>query len=255
MPAPKFVECTACKELFASLGSEAGFACWGNGEPVRLLNNPGAWGADRPRFSLLGFSKGATQNKAIAEAKKGRLSLEEVPFKGMRKRLGWLLDALGVRRAPFDVNKVFTAAEQEIRSGSLIRCSISAQISNGEYSYKLADILAADSRSGGKVKEVLRRCIRRYAAPDATNQTFIILGLDQALIDWTRDAFRQEVGPVHSVTDVTYRSEHASWVHVAHPSGNLTDSQYQKWCRGEGKKPKVLWAKAEVAFRSSAGGG
>jgi hypothetical protein len=203
----------------------------------------------------MGFSKGGTQNKVMAEVKAGRASLEAVPFKSMRKRLGWLLDAIGVRRAPIDVDKIFTTEEKEIQSGSLIRCSIAARMESGEYSYKLADILAADERSSGTVKAVLNRCIGLHAAPNSAGQTFVMLGLDAKLIEWVRNAFDHAVGPVASVTETTYRSAKTSWVHVAHPSGNLTDPQYQKWCRGEGKKPKVLWAKEEVAFRSGASDG
>jgi hypothetical protein len=185
----------------------------------------------------------------MAEAKRGRLSLAEVPFKGMRKRLGWLLDALGVRRLPFSVDDVFTDVEPEIRSGSLIRCSISAKVGTGDYSYKLADILAANGPSGGKVREVLGRCISRHARPSSEGHLFILLGLEEALIEWARDAFHKEFGPAALTKPTTYRGANASWVHVAHPAGSMTDPQYERWCRGQCKKPKVEWARDEVRFR------
>lgn len=253
MPDPRFVECNACRDIFSSADTEAGFARWGQGEPVRLINNPAVWGADRPRYSLLGFSKGDTQNKAMAEARAGRLPLEAVPFKGMRKRLGWLLEALRIRVSASSVDRIFQSSETEIRSSSLIRCSISAQVAPGKYSYKLADVLSADVPSGGRVKEVLIRYVRVHAAPDADNQTFVMLGLDKQLLEWSREAFGSVVGPIERVTETTYRTAKASWVHVAHPSGNLTDPQYQRWCNGENSKPKVLWAREEIAFRAASG--
>ena len=65
---------------------------------MRLINNPASWGAPDPTYYLLGFSKGDTQNKAMIEAKAGRAAFQDIPFKGMRKRLGWLLRALGLNR-------------------------------------------------------------------------------------------------------------------------------------------------------------
>lgn len=251
MPPPRIIDCKVCRDLFNSHDREGQFERWGQGQPVRLINNPAVWGADRPRFTLLGFSKGNTQNKAIAEARSGRLPLESVPFKGMRKRLAWLLDAIGLRRQPFEVDRIFEDGETEIRSASLIRCSVSARGNGGRYSYKLADVLAADAAAGGTVREVIRRCVRTHAVPGSEGQTFVVLGLDRDQIEWTRSAFASELGPLESVTETTYRNSTTSWVHVAHPSGNQTDPQYQRWCRGEGRKPKVLWAREEIARRGA----
>lgn len=256
LPAPRIVKCTACRELFAKEDEEHGFPRWGDGQTIRLINNPAVWGPDHSRYSLLGFSKGETQNKAMGDAKRGQLPLEAVPFKGMRKRLGWLLEALRLRQSPVDVDRLFTDQELEIRSSSLIRCSISAQTAPNKYSYKLADILGADERSGGVVREVLNRCVRLHAAPAATTgQSFIMLGLEDDLVRWSRAAFDRHTGPVTSIKETTYRSAKSSWAHVAHPSGNQTDPQYQRWCRGEARKPKVLWAREEIEHRAHASDG
>ena len=255
MSAPRFIECTACRDLLISEDFDGGFDRWGQGEPIRLVNNPAVWGADQPQISLLGFSKGETQNKAMREVKAGTLPLESVPFKGMRKRLGWMLEALGIRSPVKSVDGLFGIDEHEIRSSSVIRCSISARIAPDKYSYKLSDILAADTASGGKVKEVISRCVRLHAAPASAGQTFVMLGLDKDLIEWSRNAFAAVLGPIQKVTETTYRTATTSWAHVAHPSGNLTDPQYQRWCNGEGLKPKVFWARSEVSFRRQTSGG
>jgi hypothetical protein len=64
-PPNAFIDCQACRDLF----DEQGFERWGHGERVRLINNPAQWGAKTPKYWLLGFSKGATQNKALVEVK------------------------------------------------------------------------------------------------------------------------------------------------------------------------------------------
>lgn len=252
MSAAKFIECTACRELFRECDTEAGFARWGQGETIRLLNNPARWGAEKPQVVLLGFSKGPAQNKAMAAVKAGAMRLEEVPFRGMRTRLRWLVDALELRAKPVDVEQFFEKTEEQIHSGSLVRCSISARTNSGAYSFALKDILAADAPAGGKVGEVIRRCTQLHSRPTGGRQLYVMLGLDKELVRLSKTAFSQLVGAVSQVQKTTYRSANVSWAHVAHPSGRLTDSQYQRWCRDEGREPKLEWAREEVKLRIAA---
>lgn len=244
-----FIQCNACKDLFQTNDYEQGFERWGHGEPVQLLNNPVSWGARNPKYWLLGFSKGATQNKALAEVRSGKVPINAVPFKGMRKRLGWLLKSLGIRTDDNEVDAIFADSGSDIQSASLIRCSISAKNAKGEYSYQLKDILAADVTSNGKVREIIDRCANKHLAQTTRNQAFILLGLDKDLIRWTKDTFTKMFGPITTITETTYRTKGISWLHVAHPSGNQTDPQYRRWCDGGTTVPKILWARQEISFR------
>ncbi len=249
-----FEACTACKDLFTHHDRDGPFERWGQGEPVRLINNPASWGATEPRYYLLGFSKGNTQNKALAEAKMGRAKYEDVPFKGMRKRLGWLLKALGIDIRDGALDRIFMPTETRVQSASLVRCSISARTASGGYSYKLGDIIEADKAASERVREVIRRCVGKHLTGALDGTSFILLGLDEDQIQWTRDAFEEQYGPLHSPKPTVYRNDQLSWVHVAHPSGSQTDPQYQRWCSGETSTAKVVWARSELDRRRLAGG-
>jgi len=244
-----YISCAACKDLFKTCDSEHGFERWGQSEPVRLTNNPASWGSATPQLFLLGFSKGNTQNKAMAEERRGRATFESIPFKGMRKRLGWLLRGLRLNRSDAAPDSMFSRTETRFQSTSVVRCSISARTASGGYSYKLKDILDADVTTGGKVSEILRRCTKRHLANAAPGQHFVLLGLDEGQIKLTKNAFEDTFGSLQIVKPTVYRNRDHSWVHVAHPSGSQTDPQYLRWCAGQTSTAKVAWAQQELASR------
>lgn len=249
-----YISCAACKQFFRNHDREHGFERWGHGEPVRLINNPAGWGSADPAYRLLGFSKGDTQNKAMAEERKGRATFESIPFKGMRKRFPWLFKGLGLRDLT-NPDELFLSTEKECQSGSIIKCSISARKADGSYSYKLEDILDADGPSGGMVRKILRTCIKTHLSAERSGRSFILFGLDESFISWCKSAFAETYSDLRQVKPTTYRGDSLSWVHVAHPSGNQTDPQYQKWCEGKTSTPKVLWAREELAYRKRKNGG
>jgi hypothetical protein len=249
------IACLECKNLFSAHDLDGEFELWGQGEIVRLINNPASWGSKEPTHWLLGFSKGDTQNKAMAAVKAGRTTFETVPFKGMRKRLGWLLRALGMIPDEQPIDNMFERSEKRFQSASLIRCSISARKENGNYSYKLKDILAADGPSNGKVSEIMNRCIRKHLSGAKAGQSFILLGLDKDQIRLSKTVFAKIFGRLTSLRETTYRTNDLSWVHVAHPSGSQTDPQYLRWCKGKTSIPKVLWARDELRERGERSSG
>uniref|UniRef100_UPI00402B3919 hypothetical protein n=1 Tax=Methylomonas sp. SPW-1 TaxID=3438877 RepID=UPI00402B3919 len=210
-----FINCDTCKGLFSCHDRDGSFERWGEGETIRLVNNPAQWGTDKPTYRLLGFSKGDTQNQAMSEAKSGKLPFDEVPFNGkvMRNRLDQLLNA------------------------------------KGKYSYELKEILASDAKSGGKVREILHRCTSRHLTNAKPGETFIMLGLEKELIAWSKELFEQHFGKLKTIQETTYRNADLSFAHVAHPSGRQTNPQYLKWCEGAYKKPKVRWALDELHYR------
>ena len=77
----------------------------------------------------------------------------------------------------------------------------------------------------------------------------MLLGLGKDQIKWSKAAFEEIYGLVSAPKPTTYRTDGLSWVHVAHPSGSQTDPQYLRWCNGETKTAKVVWARNELARR------
>jgi hypothetical protein len=254
-PSHGCINCSECKNLFSRHDYQSGFERWGEGEAVRLINNPANWGATDPQYRLLGFSKGDTQNKAMTEAKAGRLPFEAIPFKGMRDRLGILLRALRVLPEQERIDNLFESSEKRFQSGSLIKCSISVKVGENKYSYKLNDILAADNTSGGKVSEIMRRCARKHLSVAKPGQSFILLGVGKTEIDLYKNVFGGLYGQLTSIKETVYRTDDLSWVHVTHLSKSQRDTQFQRWCEGNTSKPKILWARDELAYRGTHSGG
>lgn len=190
----------------------------------------------------------------MEEEKKGLATFESIPFKGMRKRFPWLFKGLELRDLT-NPDALFLSSEKECQSGSIIKCSISVRKAGGNYSYKLKDILDANSSSGGMVRKIMHTCIKTHLSTERSGRSFILFGLDESFISWCKSAFEETYGSLRQIKPTTYRSDSLSWVHVAHPSGNQTDPQYQKWCEGRTTTAKVLWAREELAYRQGQNGG
>lgn len=243
------ISCSDCKTLFTRHDNDGPFERWGEGETVRLINNPAAWGGARPRMRLLGFSKGATQNKELAKAKVAGAGFNAVPFKGMRHRLTWLLEALRLLPAGRHIDQIFDCGEQDMQSASLIRCSISVRKGNGKYSYSLADIMAV-ARDDSRVEEIATRCAQRHLAGSSSDELVLMLGIGDPQIEFTERLLKRVFPNLRRVNQCTLRTGSMSFVHVAHPSGrSQRDHQYLAWVRGETSSRKVDFAKSEVRHR------
>ena len=148
-----------------------------------------------------------------------------------------------------DLDGLFRRDQRAVRLGALIKCSISVKIDDGRYSYKMKDILAADKRNGGAVQKIAETCVRKHMPLTGKNRLFVLLGLDASYIRLCKGVFGSLCGNLSSNTEIDYFTKRFSWVHVAHPSGQQPDRQFYQWVRGETKKPKVRWARTEIARR------
>ena len=234
-----FLNCSRCKTLLAGETCRSGIDTWGEGGTLRLENNPAVWGAEDASVFLLGFSKGTTQNQELLKVRADRANFEDIPFKGMRHRLQWLLDALGLLKDK-KVESIFGSDEQRIQSASLVRCSLSANTGTGKFSYKMKDILDADEPL---LRQVAENCVRQHLGSAKPGSLFILLGLDAKYIKLCQQVMSEVFGSVVPVTATTYRAGRMWIAHAAHPSSNQTDPQYKRWVSGETQKPKVVWAK------------
>lgn len=237
-----FLGCSECKRYFSSSKCLDGVDVWGDGQALRLENNPAVWGSSYPSLYLLGFSKGQTQNQELLKVKSGLSRFEDIPFKGMRDRLQLLFEALEVVKCK-EVDRLFQPSEPDIQSASLIRCSVSARTTCGKYSYKMKDILAGDPEL---LENIAKNCMRKHLADARHNSIFILLGLNDAYIKLCKKVAAQVFGAVLPLQETTYRTQRAWFVHVAHPSSNQTDPQYKRWVAGQTKKPKVVWAREAI---------
>ena len=86
----------------------------------QMINDPGAWGSDKPEFLVIGFSKGSTQAGIYKNGK-----FEGIAFAGMRPRLTQALQAVGVLKSNETVDKKINNPNSNMAFGSLIRCSVS----------------------------------------------------------------------------------------------------------------------------------
>jgi hypothetical protein len=239
------IECTRCKDLFEKHDVEDGAELWGQGEGLRLINNPATWGASTPKVWLLGFSKGQTQNKAIAEYRRGYRSFESIPFDGFRDRLRDLLAALEMPGSA-SVDEVFKASESRYRTTSVIRCSISARVESGKYSYRMKDILGVADTDKRRLREIMSRCVGGFLSQLVPGDKVILQGLDSAYIKLLRSVVEDTYGGAKATSPVTYRANGVSWIHVSHLSKAQPENQFQAWLAGNLGKGKVRWAKEEL---------
>lgn len=91
----------------------------------RITANPLAWGSETPEIIVLGFSKGPTQDGALATTPH-----EQIAYKGSRPAVGKILSNVGVFARPADggyakvVDKLIADRQGAIHFGSLVRCTV-----------------------------------------------------------------------------------------------------------------------------------
>lgn len=205
--------------------------CFSSTEPVidlgpwRIVNDPGAWGAARPRVLVLGFSKGFTQATA---SRSGRF--EDIPFKGMRPRLSETLHALGVLKPGQDVSRRMVTAEDEIAFGSLVRCSLSRYNSKSQRHECTGTIMPAAFVE--EAASIVHRCAQTYLAVlPSSVRLVVMLGTADLYVKRCREL----IGSIYPsglevINDVSYRTGGVVWVHASHPSG--LNGHHASWMTG-----------------------
>ena len=103
------IDCRAC---FSGSDRTLVFGDW------RLHNNPGYYGCADPAILVLGFSKGANQNKVAEEG-----DFDKVAFAKARHRLKRVLEVLNVMPTDRSIDALMTAREKQFGVASLVRCS------------------------------------------------------------------------------------------------------------------------------------
>src|SRR5205823_5625698 len=107
------LDCSRCfknSESFQQLGQ------W------RMRRDPGAWGSTRPKYLVMGFSKGATQADIYANG-----DFDDVAFGGeiTRRNLTNILRKVRLLKPDETVDEKIRATERDFHFASLVRCSLS----------------------------------------------------------------------------------------------------------------------------------
>jgi hypothetical protein len=240
------IDCKICKSLFANTVASQ---VWGGlGEECQLKNNPGSWGTNKPRFLVLGFSKGPKQNEAWRNYGSGKLRFDQVPFYSfrkpsskslsMRERLHMLLVSLGVMEKESDIDSLFLPSESNFSFGSIVRCSISVRDSNG-YTEDMKKIVSSFLDSDISLN-VFNNCIERHLKEIPENTIIVLLGMDKDYITLTRNTFSSMYPGTREINELAFSDGKRTWVHVIHPSGRVTDNQFKAWIKGKNKTKKML---------------
>ncbi len=204
-------------------------ACFGGPEQTlvlgdwRLQNNPGYYGSPTPRVLVLGFSKGANQNRLAAGG-----DFDKVAFAGARHRLQTVLTVLGQMPSDRSIDQVMTAREKEFGVASLVRCSF-GKMKNGVC--KTSGDVIPSAFTTPSTLAVIQRCTSRYLQQlPETVKLVVLLGTADTYIAKTRAIFSTLYRDFASVNEMAFRAGGALWVYGAHPSpGN---GHFEAWASG-----------------------
>ena len=230
--------CDRCWKGITTSYQEAG--------PFKLVRDPGHWGSPNPSILILGISKGNTQSNAFASCR-----FENVAFKKIRHRLLEVLQTVGLLPGETleQFENRFRSEEREYGFASVVRCSLTGMD-------RKKGVHTADSRNVVQAFKPTSRgyiftstCVEQHIGrlpPDT--RTVILLGNTDSYIKHLRNLIGRTLSGVRPVNAVSYRSDFAIFIHVAHPSkGN---GHFGSFNRGEGK-PGAKMRSARAALLST----
>lgn len=190
-----------------------------------MRRDPGAWGSSRPKYLVLGFSKGATQTNIYANG-----AFDDVAFGGKltRRNLTNILRRVGLLGPDEAVDEKIKATENDFHFASLVRCSLSrydeqASAKRGSPVYPTSGRLV--TRAFLEVRHVIDECASAFLTnlPESL-KVVLVLGVTDSYVSSIRKKM-QDLYPVgfRVINAVAYENERLLWVHLTHPSrGNGT---------------------------------
>jgi hypothetical protein len=208
------ISCAACFQP----GHEPGVAYEADG--WRVDNNPGYWGAASPEVLVLGFSKGANQ--------RGGMPFDRIAFNNARGNLKEILTALGFVDAGADVDACFTSAEMRIGFASVVRCGLGMQVEAGKYTTS-GKVVRSAIAPGSPVRRFFDGCTERFLKHlPGSVRVVVFLGLNRPYVEALFERMKQLHKSITRVSELAYRTEAVTFVHVIHPSP-LATSHRQEW--------------------------
>ena len=212
----------------------------------KIRNDPGHWGSRNPKYLILGFSKGATQQDIYDSG-----NFDDIAFGGKqcRSNLSKILQSVGLLSKNETVDQKIKKTEKDFAFASLVRCSVSRKF-NGKYITSGSLI----TRSFKEIPEIISTCINKYLTKTPNRLSIIImLGISDKYIEECRKAIKNiNRNRFNEINDVAYIQNNKLFVHIAHPSpgnGHIKD-----WISGKstvGKKKRLAEDAIKFGFRRS----
>jgi hypothetical protein len=228
-----------CRQCFAGSPSELRLGEW------RLVNNPGYYGSSRPEILVLGFSKGANQNRAAEEG-----DFDRIAFANARDRLQQVLQVLGVMPKDRGIDSLMTATESQFGVASLVRCSFS-KLKDGAWKTS-GDVIPSAFKDPDTLK-IVRTCASQYLGSlPVSVKLVVLLGTDDRYIEKTQSLTKNLHADWKLLNPVAFTAGGALWVYATHPSpGN---GHFKSWTEGSAdekagrKRELVLQAMRQVGW-------
>lgn len=210
---------TPCRACFTGSETIATLGDW------RLHNNPGYYGSSSPRILILGFSKGANQNRTAA-----REHFDKIAFAGARHRLQEILERLDLMPQDRDIDALMTAAETEFGVASLVRCSFCKM--KGESCKTSGDVIPS-AFTNRDTRKIIETCAERYLTRlPASVRLVILLGTSETYIKKTGELLRRLYSDYRQLNPVSFLAGNALWIYATHPSpGN---GHFKSWTDKDG---------------------
>ena len=223
----------SCRDCFSGTEKIMSLGDW------RLHNNPGYCGSSSPEVLVLGFSKGANQNKTAKEG-----DFDKIAFAKARHRLQEVLETLGLMPTDRSIDSLMTAKEQKFGVASLVRCSFCKM--KGGTCKTSGDVIPSSFTNTATLK-IIETCLNKYLGtlPSCT-KLVILLGTSETYIKKTTALIRKLYSDFKSMNHVSFFAGGALWIYVTHPSpGNgHFKSWVQKGADDQSGNKRILAQKA-----------
>lgn len=195
----------SCRDCFTGKEAIMKFGDW------RLHNNPGYYGSSSPEILVLGFSKGANQNKTAAEG-----NFDKIAFAKARHRLQEVLETLGIMPRNRGIDDLMTAKEKTFGVASLVRCSF-CKIKDG--SCKTSGDVIPSSFTNKATLKIIETCSKKYLGilPSST-RLVVLLGTSETYIKKTKGMIQRLHIDFKPVNHVSFFTGRALWLYATHPS-------------------------------------
>ena len=240
------LECKQCVKCYAGVKPKPAHPITNDWQ---MTFNPCSWGSVKPKFLILGFSKGRTQDKAFTDTLSAfnpgsgkNTEFDGIAFKKMRKRLTTALTDVSIPLESTTQNNDNYEGDGDLISqhinknngdfhfASLIRCSVARD--DGKGHYKTSGALIA--KSFKEIKPIIKNCFEEYLTklPESL-QVIILLGSSEVYIKNCKNLVKEHFGKenVKIINNVSYTAGGHTWVHITHPSP--ANGYFNKWRKSE----------------------
>ena len=209
-------------------------ACYIGNEPTlvlgdwRLHNNPGYYGSSDPEILILGFSKGANQNKVAEDG-----DFDKIAFAKARHRLKAVLETLRVMPSDRGIDALMTAREPQFGVASLVRCSF-CKMKGG--TCKTSGDVIPSAFTNASTLPIIQRCASTFLGKLPKRvKLVVLLGTGDSYIAKTRTIFSKLYTDFFPINPAAFRAGGALWLYAAHPSpGN---GHFDSWVAGGSDNP------------------